>query len=836
MYNIFRKYEINSKLNHYKSLLNEIKKNDFSSLTLDELKEKYHNKTPYPINTKNDIVYYFSIIRELINKTYNIKVYDEQILGALALLHNNITEMKTGEGKTIVALFPALYNAIHNKSVHIVTANDYLAKRDFEFSNKLFRFLSIDLGIVLEGDDVNSRISSYKSKVIYSTAKNLCFDYLHDNLIKKKSDQFNYHREVAIIDEIDFILIEEARTPIAISGKDDKSPDISILFNQSIDLFNLDKEFTIDDKSKNIELNETGYKCLEKLLLENELIKNSFDLYKYENLKYLQMLYQTLKANYVLRKDIDYIIKDNTIIIIDENTGRVLPGRRWSDGLHQAVEIKENVSIKKESKTLASSTLQGYFSKYENICGMTGTARTEEIEFKEIYNLDIIPVPTHKPMVRNDIEDVLYSKKEYMANAVIKDVAEKLKKERPVLIGTTNVKDSEYIYEIMQKNGIDCFILNAKNHEQEATIIENAGKRNHVTISTNMAGRGTDIMLGGNKEVEIKKYMENGLTYEDALSNWKKENSYINEKGGLHVIGFSRSHSRRLDNQLVGRSGRQGDNGSSIFYLSLEDDLLKIFGKSIIFLWNTLASGIQTVGLSDKRIAKQILEAQKRNENLNFNVRKNLLKYSEIIEKQSDIISGLRVSILDSNDMNPFIEKCFRHSVDYILEGYTDLDLIENKIDAIKLELKDKIGVDLDLKIETLSINELKSIIIEYIKVSYNNKKEYFEDKNLDFEKSIILEIIDNIWTEHLTGLDNIRKGTSYRKYAQKDPFDEFKTEAFKMFKVLINQIYIDITSACNSFDPIDLINKLDYNSNNFTTKNNTNKNLFLYDIGMAGF
>lgn len=836
MYNIFRKYEINSKLNQYKSILNEIKKNDLSSLTLDELKEKYENKTTEPINSRSSIVYFFSIIRELINKSYNIKVYDEQILGAIALLQGNITEMKTGEGKTIVALFPAIYNAVYNKSVHIVTANDYLAKRDYEFSKKIFNFLSIELGIVLESDDVNSRINSYKSKVIYSTAKNLCFDYLHDNLIKSKSEQFNYHREIAIIDEIDFILIEEARTPIAISGKDDKTPDLSILFNENIKLFRLNEEFMIDDKSKNIELSEKGYKCLEGLLLDNELIKSNFDLYKYENLKYLQMLYQTIKANYVLKKDVDYIIKDNTVIIIDENTGRVLPGRRWSDGLHQAVEIKENVSIKKESKTLASSTLQGYFSKYEKICGMTGTARTEEVEFKEIYNLDIIPIATHKPMVRNDMEDVLYSKKEYMAKAVIKDVLEKLKLERPVLIGTTNVKDSEYLYEIMQNNNINCFILNAKNHENEASIIENAGKRSHVTISTNMAGRGTDIMLGGNKEVEIKKFMDDGLNYEDSLLKWQKENEYINSQGGLHVIGFSRSHSRRLDNQLIGRSGRQGDNGSSIFYLSLEDELLKVFGKSIVFLWNTLASGVQTVGISDRRVSKQILEAQKRNENLNFNVRKNLLKYSEIIEKQSDIIAGLRLSILDSTNMDNFIEKCFKHSIDYILDSYTDLDLIENNIEIIKSDLKDKIGVDIDLAIDTSSISELKTIIVEYITSSYNNKKEYFEDKNLNFEKSIILGIIDNIWTEHLTGLDNIRKGTSYRRYAQKDPFDEFKTEAFKMFKVLINQIYLDITSACNSFDPIDLINKLDYNSNNFITKNNVSKNLFLYDIGMAGF
>ena len=420
MYNIFRRYEINSKLNHYKSMLLEIKKNDYSLLTLDELKIKYDQHRENFNNSKSDVIQSFSIIKELINKIYNINVYDEQILGSLALLYGNITEMKTGEGKTIVALFPALYNAMYKNSVHIVTANDYLAKRDYEFSKKIFNFLSIELGIVLESDDINTRADSYKSKVIYSTAKNLCFDYLHDNLIKKKSEQFNKYREVAIIDEIDFILIEEARTPIAISGKDEKSTDISVLFDENVNRFNLEKEFSIDSKSKNIELNESGYKCLEKLLLENGLIKNNFDLYKYENLKYLQMLYQTLKANYVLKKDIDYIIKDNTVIIVDENTGRILPGRRWSDGLHQAVEIKEKVSIKKESKTLASSTLQGYFSKYEKISGMTGTARTEEIEFKEIYNLDIIPIPTHKPMVRIDSEDVLYSKKEYMANAVIK--------------------------------------------------------------------------------------------------------------------------------------------------------------------------------------------------------------------------------------------------------------------------------------------------------------------------------------------------------------------------------------------------------------------------------
>ncbi len=837
MVNFFHKYEIKSKYNSYKSVLQSIKKYDYSNVSLDDLKVMFFDDSH---KSKRDIIYYFSVINEIINKIYNIKVHDEQILGAIALYNGNITEMKTGEGKSIVALFPAILHSYFDDFVHIVTANDYLAKRDFEYASKVFSFLGLDLGIVLESSSLDDRKNNYSSKVVYSTAKNLCFDYLHDNLVKSRVDQYQKERNIAIIDEIDFILIEEARTPIAISGKSVMSSDIAILLHTNIDKFTLGHEFIIDEKTKNIELTEHGFKALETLLVSNDLIQNLTDLYKYENLKYLQLLYQTLKSNFVLNKDVDYIIKNNEIVIIDESTGRVLEGRRWSEGLHQAVEIKENMPVKPESKTLASSTLQGYFSKYKKLCGMTGTAKTEEIEFKELYNLDIIQIPTHKVMVRNDLEDALYSNKSYAAEALLKDVIEQLKKERPVLIGTTTVKDSEVLYALFSEHNIPCNILNAKNHEKEAHIIENAGKRSSITIATNMAGRGTDIMLGGNKDTEIANYISNGSTYEEAVSIWKKENSYVNEIGGLHVVGFARSPSRRLDNQLIGRSGRQGDNGSSKFYLSLEDELLSVFGKALTLLWNTLTMGVQNVGVIDKRVSKQILEAQKKNEHMNFNIRKNLIKYSEIIEKQSQIITNMRLDILDSNNLDNFINKSFKNATNMILEDFSDYDLIEeDTFSKVKKALKDDLDIDYDFSINIEKISELNETVVNYLISSYQNKKEYFEGSNLSFEKSLILEIIDNIWTEHLTALDNIRKGTAYRRFAQKDPFDEFKNESFKMFKVLINQIYMDVSSSINAFDPIDFINKLNYNdSDKFNTNKNiiNYKNVFLGNINRAGF
>jgi len=827
MYNIFHRYEISKKTSQYNSTLKKITKVDFSHLSLDQLKEKLNEK-PNLTESEDDIIFLFSIIKEVINKTYNIKVHDEQILGGISLYNKNIIDMKTGEGKTIVALFPSIINAKLGKTIHIVTANDYLAERDYKSSKQIFDFFNINVNYISEQDERDVRREKYKNSVIYTNAKTLCFDYLSDNLVRNKSKKIQSTLDVAIIDEIDFVLIEEARSPIAISGKTDETLHSAVLFQDNIFHFELNKEFDIDEKTKNVELRDSGFKKLESLLINNSLIESNSSLYTHENTKYLQTFTQTLRANYTLKIDIDYIVKDNKIVIIDENTGRLTEGKTWSGGLHQAVEIKENVPVNQDSKTLASSSLQGFFLKYNFFVGMSGTAINDDIEFKEIYNLDVIEIPTHQKVLRNDFEDVLYHNTTCVIDEIIKDVKTKNDLGRPVLIGTTNVKDSETIYSILQSNNIRCEILNAKNHEREASIIENAGKSSHVTISTNMAGRGTDIMLGGNKDTEIENFLSQGLTYKEAYDKWKLENKRINELGGLHIIGFSRSTSRKIDNQLKGRAGRQGDKGSSKFYLSLEDELLSVYGRSLELLWNTLTMGVKTVGVSDKRMSKQIIEAQKRNENFLFNARKTLVKYSEIIEKQADIIVDMRNNILNQTNFKNFMERTFNKALDYIMSDINELS--EDIVSTFKNEVHEYFQIEMNI-LNQFDFNNLqitKKEIVDYLMTNYLTKRSLFED-NVLFEKDLVLNVIDNAWTEHLTALDNMKKGTSFRVFAQKNPFDEFKNEAFKMFNFLVRQIFLDISSIMIEFNPVDFIQKISDNRADISpSKNIEYKNVFL--------
>lgn len=827
MYNIFQKYEISKKTNQYHSIVKKINKINLENLTIEELKLKAVQDFS---NNNNDVVFLFSTVKEVINRHFGFKVHDEQLLGALALYYNNIIDMKTGEGKTIVALFPAIMNAKLKKKVHIVTANDYLALRDHNTTESIFNFFDLVVTTIGDKDTRALKREKYNADVIYTSAKALCFDYLNDNLVKDVKAKIQKGLQVAIIDEIDFVLIEEARSPISISGGTTDTLHSALLFQDNIHLFNPDVEFTIDDKSKNIEFNESGFKVLENLLISNGLMQNKTDLYTHENTKYLQTIYQTIRANYTLSIDVDYIVREEKIVIIDENTGRLSEGKTWLGGLHQAIEIKEGVPIHKESNTLAASSLQGFFMKYDSFVGMSGTAKNDGIEFKEIYGLDVIEIPTHQKVIRKDFEDLLYFNQSKILENVLEDVTDTLSKGRPILIGTTSVKDSELIYKLLKEKEINCDILNAKNHEREASIIENAGKSGHVTISTNMAGRGTDIMLGGNKDTEVLSFMETGLTKEEAVEKWKAENKRVNELGGLHVIGFSRNTSRKIDNQLIGRSGRQGDNGSSRFYLSLEDELLNVYGKSIEIFFNTLTMGNKEVGIADKRLSKYIMEAQAKNENFLFNARKSLVKYSEITEKQADIIVDMRKSVLNQNNFKKTIENIFIKAVNYIILDLADIEFIDDKIVALHNELKSYFNLDDDF-VETLKekdINQVMEKTVEHLMSIYISKRVLFEDDSL-FEKDLILDVIDNAWTEHLTALENMKKGTSFRTFAQKNPLDEFKNESFKMFNFLIRQIFIDSASIIIEFNPIDFMQKIADNRSNILPTNNTKeKNSFL--------
>ncbi len=827
MYNIFQKYEISKKTATYKQILKKINEIDLSHLNSDELQEKI-NKQSTINNSEKDIISLFACIKESLNRKFGFKVHDEQVLGALALFYHNVIDMKTGEGKTIVAVFPAIANAKLGKKVHIVTANDYLAHRDYNTMRDIYSQYGVSLNFISENDRRVNKTGKYDVDVVYTTARSLCFDYLHDNLLKEKNKKILNALEVAIIDEIDFVLIEEARSPVSISGGTENSFESALLLQNNVELFNPNVEFKIDPKSKNVELNESGFKVLEDLLIRNELIKEKSDLYTPENTKFLQTLNQTLRANYTLKKDVDYIVRNGEIVIIDENTGRLNEGKTWVGGLHQAVEIKEQVNVHLESKTLATTSLQGFFSKYEKIVGMSGTAKNDEIEFKEIYDLDVIEIKTHREVIREDLEDILYFKQIYALENLLNDVIEKHNIGRPILIGTTSVKDSEKVYQSLLDKNIPCEILNAKNHEREATIIEGAGKFGHVTISTNMAGRGTDIMLGGNKDTEIAAFIENGLSFDEATLAWKEENRRINELGGLHVIGFARNTSRKIDDQLKGRSGRQGDRGSSRFYLSLEDDLLTVYGKSIEVLFNTLTMGVKTVGITDKRMSNHIKDSQKKNEHFLFNARKSVVKYSEISEKQANIIIEMRNKVLELEDFSNILKTSYIKTVDYIFEDIED-EFVEEKIEKFKKELQNYISLDNEF-IQSLSntdIEDIKTKVLSKIEEIYNDKRNLFED-DVKFEKDLILGVIDNSWTEHLTALDNMQKGTSFRIYAQKNPLEEFKNESYKMFNNLIRQIFIDITNAIVEFNPVDFIEKIADNSQNILPSNVNNNYTFL--------
>lgn len=830
MYNIFHQLEIKNKKKEYSKILKKVNfiiKDNENREELDIIKE---------IFKYSDIEHLIAFVTILINKTYKINVYEEQIFATIALYKNNVLDMKTGEGKTIVALITSIIHALQGKKVHIVTANDYLVNRDFNYGVKIFEKLNISSSVIDEKSKFLEKRIPYSSSIVYVTAKTLSFDFLNDSLMKKQTSKIlpPLNETVVIIDEIDFILIEEARSPISISGKDDNEGlDILIKLNEYINQFNGKDDFFIDEKTKNIEFNDIGFKKFEDILVNLGYIKNNKDLYTSKNTKYLQFFLQTIKAHYILKKDIDYVILNNTIVIVDENTGRLVNGKTWTGGLHQAVEIKENLKINKDSKTLATTSLQGFFSKYGNLSGMSGTSKDDEIEFKEIYNLDVIDINTHKKSKRKIVEDILFSKKEYAINFLVDDVIKNNNLGRPILIGTTNIKDSELIYNALTLKNIKSEILNAKNHEKESLIIEDAGKFSKITITTNMAGRGTDIMLGGNKANEIEKLIESGYSYADAENQWIKEHDKINDIGGLYVIGFSRSSSKKLDNQLLGRCARQGDNGSCRFYITLEDELLSIFGKSAQLLFNTITMGVKDVGISDRRLNKSIKESQKRSENFHFNYRKNILRYSQITEKQFDIISNLRNKTLDCSNFKELFNNLSEDVFSYIIEEYKEKEIFDQQYKILKDIIYKYSNIKQSEFDSCSNKEEIKYCFLNIINNKYLEVLNYFEE-NGSFEKNMMIEIIDNHWIEHLTALENIKKGTTFRSFAQKNPFEEFKIESYKFFNFLIKQIFIDTIKELIILNPIDLLNKKDDNGQNFEI-NNVNY-VFLNKVNNYGF
>ncbi len=740
----------------------------------------------------------YANIREAIKRVYSIRLFDVQLLGALLLNNRCIAEMKTGEGKTITATLPAYLNSLLGKGVHIVTVNDYLAKRDFDYSYKLFSFLGVKVGLNLSNMSLWEKKKAYLADITYSTNNEYGFDYLRDNMVFSTDDKVQRENlYYAILDEVDSILIDEARTPLVISGSTEDSSNlyfevnkiISFLIKETKDSFNNNKgDFIVDEKFKHVFLTENGIKKVEYLLFKNKILNKNDKLYTPSNIKIMHCVITSLKAYYLYNKNIDYLVENNNVLIIDEHTGRITKDRRWSDGLHQAIEAKENVEIKNETNVLSSITFQNYFRLYEKLSGMTGTAVTESSEFNYIYNLDTIVVPTNRIMIREDYPDLVFMTEKEKINAIIKDIIFRQKRNQPVLVGTISIEKSEIISSILSNLGIKFNILNAKFHSLEADIISQAGKPGSITIATNMAGRGTDIILGGNLLREISN-VKNKDEINFLKSKWKKNHDLVISLGGLHVIGTERHESRRIDNQLRGRSGRQGDPGSSRFYVSMEDNLMRLFSsENIIFFMRKLGVKYGD-SIEHYWITKSIEKAQKKIENRNFDFRKQLLEFDDIYNDQRKIIFFKRNSFLYSKNISFLFENNIISKViiDLVNNFYKDKDLF--------LKYCNDLNINVDIfSFSKLEILDLKKQLLNRIFFLYKKRENYF---NLDILnnkiKEILLVTLDLFWREYLYAVDNLREGIYLRSYAQKDPKQEYKIESFKMFSNMLNDFYYEV-------------------------------------------
>jgi len=748
-------------------LLNEV--NGFETEMMSLSDHQLKDKTPYfreKLNkglTLDDILTEaFAVAREASRRTLMMRPFDVQVIGGIVLHEGKIAEMKTGEGKTLAATMPLYLNALEVKGCHVVTVNDYLAKRDADWMSPIYQFLGLTVGVIVHGMDDDERRKAYGEDITYGTNNEFGFDYLRDNMKFSLEDYVQREFNFAIVDEVDSILIDEARTPLIISGASEESTDKYYKINQIIPRLKKEQDYTIEEKSKTVVLTEEGVSNVEKYL-------NVQNLYEPRNIEIVHHVNQALRAHTLFRRDVDYLVKDGEVIIVDEFTGRVMPGRRYSDGLHQALEAKEKVKIEKENQTLASITFQNYFRMYKKLAGMTGTADTEAAEFKKIYNLEVLVMPTNMPMIRQDHNDLIYKTEEEKIKAVIEEVKALNKAKRPVLIGTISIEKSELLGKHLTRAGVKHHVLNAKNHEREAEIVAQAGQPGQVTISTNMAGRGTDIKLGEN----------------------------VAELGGLHILGTERHESRRIDNQLRGRSGRQGDNGSSRFYLSLEDDLLRVFGAERI------SSVMETVGIEEgqpiehKYISKAIENAQKRVEGQNFDIRKHLLDYDDVMNNQRKVVYEQRKKVLRGENLWADIEEMITEITDDLLSEF--IGEKSHPQDWNLKALDDALFKQFNLRLNVSNAKEMNSVdaIQDYI---VQNVQKYLRDKEKEFGpelmpylmKVVMLQAIDTHWKEHLLSMDHLREGIGLRGYGQKDPVREYQREGYAMFMEMISRIKMD--------------------------------------------
>lgn len=755
----------------------------------------------------------FAVVREASKRVFGMRHFDVQLIGGMVLNQRCIAEMRTGEGKTLTATLPAYLNALTGLGVHVVTVNDYLAQRDAENNRPLFEFLGLTVGINLPNTPAPVKREAYNADITYGTNNEYGFDYLRDNMVFNKESRVQRPLHYALVDEVDSILIDEARTPLIISGPAEDSSDRYISINKIIpyldrqekedtEEFQGEGDFSIDEKSRQVNLTERGLIKVEELLVREGIMKSDESLYAPHNIVLMHHVNAALRAHHLFHRDVDYIVKNGEVIIVDEHTGRTMEGRRWSDGLHQAVEAKEGVKIQNENQTLASITFQNYFRLYQKLAGMTGTADTEAFEFNQIYGLNTIVVPTNKPMVRKDHPDLVYMTENEKMHAIVADVKACVEKGQPVLVGTASIEKSELVSHFLTKAGIKHSVLNAKFHAQEAEIIADAGRRGAVTIATNMAGRGTDIMLGGNWQMEIAK-LESPTPeqIEKIKQDWQVLHEEIIALGGLYILGTERHESRRIDNQLRGRAGRQGDPGASRFYLSLEDPLMRIFASDRVSGMMRKLGMKEGEAIEHPWVTKAIANAQRKVESRNFDIRKQLLEFDDVANDQRRAIYGQRNDLLDNDDIKETIDSIRADVFNALIDRYIPPQSIEEMWDVPGLEAALKSDFDLELPVAqwlndepNLHEETLRERILQIATDVYLEKEQTAGSQGLrSFEKNVMLQTLDTLWKEHLAGIDHLRQGIHLRGYAQKDPKQEYKRESFEMFAAMLESLKYDV-------------------------------------------
>ncbi len=782
---------------------------DYDALSDDDLRaktEEFRGRVTAGASLDQLLPEAFAAVRAAGKRTLGMRHFDVQLIGGIALHEGKIAEMRTGEGKTLVATLPAYLNALSGNAVHLITVNDYLAARDAAWMAPIYEFLGMTVGVIQSRQNPVEKRNAYASDIVYGTNNEFGFDYLRDNMAFSMADKAQGTLSFAVVDEVDSILIDEARTPLIISGAAEDSSELYRTINKLIpklspELEGQEGDYTVDEKQRQIELTEAGHEKIEEMLMTAKLLAEDDSLYAATNLGLLHHVHSGLRAHVLFQRDVEYIVQDGQVVLIDEHTGRTMPGRRLSEGLHQAIEAKEGVNIQSESQTLASTTFQNYFRLYDKLAGMTGTADTEAFEFRQIYGLEVLVIPTNKPMTRNDLNDLVYLTREEKFDAIVEDVKSCIENKAPVLVGTASVETSEELSERFKKSGIEHKVLNAKYHAQEAEIIAQAGRPGVVTIATNMAGRGTDIVLGGNLEAELAAAGEaDDAAKAKIRSEWEARHDGVLEAGGLHILGTERHESRRIDNQLRGRAGRQGDPGVSRFYLSLEDNLMRIFASDRVKSFMQALGMEKGEAIEHKMVTNAIEKAQRKVEGRNFDIRKQLLEYDDVANDQRRIIYRQRDQLLGEEEVSEMITQIRSDVVNGAIDAFIPPMSVEEQWDVPGLErqLEAEFAVTMPLQAwleedTTLHEESLRERIVEEVQAAYDAKVNMVGDNIRQLEKQITLQVLDTLWKEHLATMDQLRQGIHLRAYANKNPKQEYKRESFALFESLLDRLKYEV-------------------------------------------